>query len=376
MSDRVPLSFLLAEHGKEDPPIEPITPFDACREEAGGYVDITVTALLERTAAYHSLGDKYDTGALKFDRILVLPAEVKWKTATGARATENGQVPIQWNRSITQRGKPQASAEERAALRERSDARALENQAEVARKNEVEAAREVSQRLKNLSEPANTEPTPLSIDSSGQAVIVGVCVKCGARGRLNPKGICTRHGPRGKKGEPPTTSKLSVEANKGSIIKRPFRHRSRPEGCLVDCRPFRDDVYHAPGCPHRVEQLEKFNRKAPPTPGCLACAEPGKGVRHAVGCPHRRGPLSNAEMVALAAGSLRTVDPTTLPAAETALAVTSPLELAPIPVPIDLPTRSDWLALLTRLRAMKAENDVLRADLTQMFTDLREVLDA
>ena len=87
--ERKPLSELLAL----DQELEPVRPFDAWRamteaelREAPlgpgvglGMVAVTVTSLMERTAAYHAAGDRYDTGVIRLDRVFVDGDALEWK---------------------------------------------------------------------------------------------------------------------------------------------------------------------------------------------------------------------------------------------------------------------------------------------------------
>lgn len=67
----------LVEHLNDQ---EPVLPFDAWRRESTGeYWPIVVTALMERTAAFHALGDRYDTGVLRLDLVLVEAESLQWK---------------------------------------------------------------------------------------------------------------------------------------------------------------------------------------------------------------------------------------------------------------------------------------------------------
>jgi hypothetical protein len=156
MSDRVPLSFLLASKVPEDPPVEPVVPFAAFRDE----IPVIVTAVLERTAAIHAIGDRYDTGAIRLDRLQVDPTIIEWRATAGGSTSENGQTP--WNRR-----KPKATAEDRQASRERSDRAALENQARNARVAAAEVVRDAALRSKELKDLSD-RATPFNSTAKAQ----------------------------------------------------------------------------------------------------------------------------------------------------------------------------------------------------------------
>lgn len=446
MSDRIPLSFLLAEHKDDQPPVEPIPGFAVFYNEELW----RLKTMLERTAILVDVNDQYRTITARFEYVLVDPRVVEWQTKTGEAVRTWRRQPTKppADQSVREVGDKRAIAsQERQREREENEREELRRRAREAAaaaalqepepQPEVEPlaqsiansserdttsegvppilARRRAEGLANAEKPSADTPDQGEREESrgdsdmataGTSTVEPSSPPAGEKLKLCPS--CKLQKPRSMfppgKGfhacfecRPPAESPLknqaaataeparkisrpteiSPAANPASIVTRPPRHRTRPEGCLKKCRPFRDDVYHAPGCPHRVEQLEKFNRKAPPTPGCKACEAPGRGIRHAVGCPHRRGPLSNAEMVQLAAGTLPTVAVSADPAAqETALALTTPSELAPLPAIDHMPTRDDWLQLLVRLRAVTAENRVLKTSLRELYDDLHEVLDS
>jgi len=165
-TERVPLSFLLAQNAGEDPPVEPILPFAAWRAlEATGFgperwLPITVTGLMERTAAFHALDNRYDTGVLKFDLVMVEPAEVRWQTARGPRNLENGQAQKSGKHWRSYPHTTAAPEDQRA----KSDQRAIANRAEVQRAQQLErhtyklAAQHVSTSIRLKADEAEGEP--------------------------------------------------------------------------------------------------------------------------------------------------------------------------------------------------------------------------
>jgi len=134
MNERQPLSFQLA--AADLATTEPIVPFPAFRGED----PCIVTAVLERTAICGSTTDHYERMAVKHQDVLVDPAMVEWKARAATVTKQNGQ-PTPWlGRS------KKASSEERQAAREKSDRKARENQAEVARTLAAERVRDVELR--------------------------------------------------------------------------------------------------------------------------------------------------------------------------------------------------------------------------------------
>jgi hypothetical protein len=181
MSERVPLSFLLVEKGTT---LEPVVPFAAFRDE----VPCIVTAVLERTVAIHAVGDRYDTGAIKHDRILVDPDALEWQVSTEARASENGQTRLRrWN---TGRGvREPKSQEELQAQRDKTDQEARANQARNARVAAAEVVRaralrstELSKELKDLSDRATPfSNTEKARPAAGALHLVGALAPAGTQ---------------------------------------------------------------------------------------------------------------------------------------------------------------------------------------------------
>ena len=170
--ERVPLSELLAvtERGSKTngralrlvdhlADQEPVLPFDAWRggEHQGTmWIPIVVTGLMERTAAFHAVGDRYDTGVLRLDLVFVDPAAVQWQAKVVAK-----DIKRRWNGA--QAPDPKGSIA-------KSDARALADQA---RKRE-EAEREESLRRASVGSvpegkaraiPAESKPPVLTLGS-------------------------------------------------------------------------------------------------------------------------------------------------------------------------------------------------------------------
>jgi len=145
MNERQPLNFLLA--AADLATTEPIVPFPAFRGED----PCIVTAVLERTAICGSTTDHYERMAVKHQDVLVDPAMVEWKARAVTASKQNGQSTPWLGRS------KKASSEERQAAREKSDRKALENQAAVARTLAAEQAKDVetrTQSVKDLSDRA------------------------------------------------------------------------------------------------------------------------------------------------------------------------------------------------------------------------------
>src|SRR5579864_6218131 len=209
MSERVPLSFLMAEHKAEHPPVEPMLDSDHPLPVFFNEELWNCTSVLERTVILASIGDRRDTRIARHDQVLVDPDQVQWRTVTagydGARLnskpgeglTINQRLKSPWR--VTPAAPRPADA---ATVRKASDARAEKNKTEVAeaKERELEAAR--AQAVKHSADQASgfqpssevekqepTEPLPR----------IGTCAKCGQRGRLDDQGNCQRHQPRPKR---------------------------------------------------------------------------------------------------------------------------------------------------------------------------------
>lgn len=142
MTERVPLSFLLVQHKDEQPPVQPVVPFAALYGEEPKIV----TAVLERTGVLASATDQYDRITVRHEFILVDPATVEWRTKTsdydGGRVdpSQAGKPSQKLRNRETERPKrstrwaasPLAPRPaDGAAVREKSDERARQNQADV-----------------------------------------------------------------------------------------------------------------------------------------------------------------------------------------------------------------------------------------------------
>ena len=147
MSERVPLSFLLADgaHGDQ----EPVVPFAAMKNE-----DLCiVTAVLERTAICGSTTDQYERLAVRHELVLVDPESIEWrlKTSTYEGARLNGAAgedPTRWRRRPTNSKSPWRAemnitydatiGVERGLARDKGDQRALKSQEHVKDEKEKE----------------------------------------------------------------------------------------------------------------------------------------------------------------------------------------------------------------------------------------------
>jgi hypothetical protein len=112
--ERMALADLLVHHDHVDQ--EPRLPFAAFRDE----IPVIITAILERTAAYHTVGDKYDTGVIRLERVFVDPDSIEWVTK---KASAHAGRPGAHFRTY------KSTAPSPEAQREISDRRALADQA-------------------------------------------------------------------------------------------------------------------------------------------------------------------------------------------------------------------------------------------------------
>lgn len=131
-TERVPLSFLLTQNRDEQPPVEPVVPFEAWRRvddrDEWPWMPVTVTAVLERTVAFYGDGGKYDTGAIRHDQCFVDPQAIQWRTRTATydgRRINVDQAHLPSARFRTYRSELPSPDEQRAS----SDRRALADQA-------------------------------------------------------------------------------------------------------------------------------------------------------------------------------------------------------------------------------------------------------
>ena len=131
MNERVPLSFLLTQNKDEQPPVEPIVPFAAFNGED----PVIVTAVLERTVTFHSIGDRHDTGLRRPDLIYVDPAALEWRTKTAGY--EGERLSPSDHRKPGQRFR-RYSDQSRTEQRAKTDEEALKNQAVVKKQKEDE----------------------------------------------------------------------------------------------------------------------------------------------------------------------------------------------------------------------------------------------
>lgn len=181
MNERLPLSTLLAEKGKD---LDPIVPFAAFR----GEIPCIVTAVLERTAAVQAVGNQYDTGAVRLELLLVDPTSVEWQSATGMRFSETGlNNNRRWNGA--RRPEPKTK-EELQAARDKSDEGARKNQAEVAQAEEIrkKADRARAQReAASLSETSTVVEKPEVSISLPPVLASGLYDRHGKPLRLDPQ---------------------------------------------------------------------------------------------------------------------------------------------------------------------------------------------
>jgi len=174
VSERVPLSFLLAGHMDDRPPVEPVVPFAAMQNE-----DLCiVTAVLERTAICGSTTDQYARLAVRHENVMVDPDTIEWKERgvdplNDAPAKRGGRF-----RSWRSTGKPPGEA------RAHSDERAKESKkrVEAAAERELAAQREESKRLKDLNDRASADSSTTAeivVLPTGQPEVLKLCRKCG-----------------------------------------------------------------------------------------------------------------------------------------------------------------------------------------------------
>lgn len=123
---------------------EAILPFDAV--VAGS--DVVVTALMERTAAYHPRDDRYDSHVIRLDLVFVFPDAIQWK----AKASSDGRPGAHYRNYKT-------TAAPAAEQRELSDQRALADQAT----KRQAADREESLRRASVATAAEGKETPMAI---------------------------------------------------------------------------------------------------------------------------------------------------------------------------------------------------------------------
>ncbi|HEV2036908.1 MAG TPA: hypothetical protein VGU71_22380 [Candidatus Dormibacteraeota bacterium] len=171
--DRVPLSQLLAANQASH--LEPVVPFAAFRDE----IPVIVVAVLERTAAYHAIGDRYDRGVIRLDRCFVDPTSVEWKAKAGD--VENGQKkPGGAFRSYRSNAQPADQA------RVASDVRAIANRKQVQRQTELEHAQLAAQRAQPAVAIQAEEKTmprgvnPRAVEERERLAAAGLkrCPKC------------------------------------------------------------------------------------------------------------------------------------------------------------------------------------------------------
>lgn len=200
--ERVPLSFLLAQNKDEQPPVEPILPFPAFRDE----IPVIVTAVLERTAAFHALGDTHETGLLRLDRVLVDPRALEWK----ARVISDGRHKARWNGGG-------GRSDEMQEIVARSDARALEDQA---------AKRELDKRpvIRTVVTATKGQRVTPAIAKELRARGLRRCPKCGEDKPLeefNTAGYCSCRFVNGK-----TSARSGPRKGSGGRPRVPVDHRT------------------------------------------------------------------------------------------------------------------------------------------------------
>ena len=156
--DHVRLSQLLADHAGE----EPVLPFSAW-DSGGMWWPMIVTALMERTAAFYSPGDRYDTGVLRLDQVFVEADSLQWKP----KAVKPGGPGSRFRTYKT----TAASPETQRAI---SDRRALADQAT----KQAELEREESLRRASVATTAEGKEVPTGIVSAEVLATPKTCRVC------------------------------------------------------------------------------------------------------------------------------------------------------------------------------------------------------
>src|SRR5579864_2617980 len=138
MSERVPLSFLMAEHKAEHPPVEPMLDSDHPLPVFFNEQLWNCTSVLERTVILASIGDRHDTRIARHDQVLVDPSQVQWRAKTahydGSRLSSKPGEGLTINQRLRSPWRATAAASapaEAEKVREASDERALKNQQDV-----------------------------------------------------------------------------------------------------------------------------------------------------------------------------------------------------------------------------------------------------
>jgi len=365
MNERVPLSFLLAEKSSQKAPVEPIVPFPAFRGED----PCIVTAVLERTAICGSTTDHYERQAVKHQDVLVDSAVIEWKTRAETATKQNGQS-TPWLRS------KKATSEERVAAREKSDRKARENQAEVARVAAAEQARDAelrAQGLKDLSDratppvlakrhaehesaPSDMEERPSNVEAKSEPL--KFCPGCKQK---KPKSAF----PEGKgffKCNECRAAQVQVEAmtGLGSLTQKIADRESLADRGLKHCS----------GC-DQDKRFEEFDRNASKADGYQTQCKKCRSDRWTAGSTAMRGARHGAEAPSDGPETIAPSDRVSTPPrrrnGRPALTFTELLS--------DLKQLSTYCRELEdETRDLKAENEQLRAEQAGLYEELHTII--